>query len=94
MFIELIRRQSEVFYHKGAHECDFLIKEDNRITSVIQVTKELNLDNRKRELEGLIEAMKAHELQEGLILTKDTEDLIEIDERKIFVRPVWKWLLE
>ncbi|HML25761.1 MAG TPA: ATP-binding protein [Methanomethylovorans sp.] len=94
VFIELIRRLSEVFYHKGTYECDFLIRAENRITSAIQVTKELDLHNRKRELEGLIEAMKAHELQEGLILTKDTEDLIEIDERKIFVKPVWKWLLD
>jgi Predicted ATPase (AAA+ superfamily) len=94
VFIELIRRQSEVYYHKGSYECDFLIKADNKITNAIQVTKELNPDNKKRELEGLREAMKAYDLQEGFILTKDTEELIEMDGRKIFVRPVWKWLLE
>ncbi len=94
VFIELIRRQSEVYYHKGSYECDFLIKADNKITNAIQVTKELNPDNKKRELEGLREAMKAYDLEEGFILTKDTEELIEMDGRKIFVRPVWKWLLE
>lgn len=94
VFIELVRRQNEVYYHKGTHECDFLIKMDHRITGAIQVTKELNLDNRKRELEGLLEAMKAHDLQEGLILTRDTEDMFEMDVRKILIKPVWKWLLE
>ncbi|MCG7850928.1 MAG: ATP-binding protein [Methanosarcinaceae archaeon] len=94
VFIELIRRENEVYYHKGTHECDFLIKTENRITEAIQVAKELNLDNKKREIEGLLEAMKAHELQEGVMLTRDTEDLIEIDGRKILVRAVWKWLLD
>lgn len=94
VFMELIRRQSEVYYHKGTHECDFLIKADNKITSAIQVTKELNLDNRKRELDGLLEAMRAYDLPQGLILTRDTDDHIEIDGKKIIVRPVWKWLLE
>ncbi|MBP1910114.1 ATP-binding protein [Methanolobus bombayensis] len=94
VFIELVRRQSEVYYHKGTYECDFLIKTKQRITGAIQVTKELNPDNRKRELEGLLEAMKAHDLQEGLILTRDISDMIEIDGRKILIKPVWKWLLE
>lgn len=94
VFIELVRRQSEVYYHKGTYECDFLIKVGHKINGAIQVTKELNLNNRKREIEGLIEAMKAHDLQEGLILTKDTEDMFEMDGRKILIKPVWKWLLE
>jgi len=94
VFIELIRRQNEVYYHKGTYECDFLIKVDNKITNAIQVTKELDSHNKKRELEGLLEAMRTYDLHEGIILTKDTENLIEMDERTIFVKPVWKWLLE
>ena len=65
VFIELTRRKSEVYYHKGTYECDFLIKADNKITSAIQVTKELNLDNLKRELDGLLEAMRAYDLPQG-----------------------------
>lgn len=94
VLIELIRRQSDVYYHKGTYECDFLIKEDNRITCAIQVTKELNLDNRKREIEGLLEAMRTYDLPQGLILNRDTDDHIAIDGKKIIVKPVWKWLLE
>ena len=53
-----------------------------------------NTDTRKRELDGMLDAMKAYKLKEGLILTDDTEDEIEIKDKKIFVRPIWKWLLQ
>jgi predicted AAA+ superfamily ATPase len=94
VFVELKRRQHEVYYHKGAQECDFIIKENDRISTAIQVTKELNFENRRREFEGLTGAMNEYGLNEGLILTKDTEELVEMDGRKIVVKPVWKWLLE
>ena len=29
-----------------------------------------------------------------LILTDDEEENFEIDDFKIFVKPIWKWLLE
>ncbi len=92
--IELVRRKQEIYYHKRAHECDFVVKEGGRITHAIQVTKELNPENRKRELAGLLDAMDSYGLQEGMILTEDSEELIEKDDRIISVRPVWKWLLE
>jgi hypothetical protein len=92
--MELLRRRHEVYYHKKTRECDFLVKEGNRITSAVQVTQELTPDNRKREFGGLLEAMEVYGLQEGLILTKDTETTIETEGYTISVKPVWKWLLE
>jgi predicted AAA+ superfamily ATPase len=94
VFMELLRRRHEVYYHKKTRECDFLVKEGNRITSAVQVTQELTPDNRKREFGGLLEAMEVYGLQEGLILTKDTETTIETEGYTISVKPVWKWLLE
>jgi predicted AAA+ superfamily ATPase len=38
--------------------------------------------------------MEVYGLQEGLILTKDTETTIETEGNTISVKPVWKWLLE
>ena len=32
-------------------------------------------------------------LQEGLILTENENDIIEIEGHKISVIPIWKWLL-
>jgi hypothetical protein len=51
VFIELIRRGSDVYYHMGKKECDFVIKEGLKITKVIQVSVSLdNIKTRKREI--------------------------------------------
>jgi len=55
VFIELKRRDKEVYYHKGKYECDFIIKKNLKITSAIQVTLSIkNSKTRERELNGLI----------------------------------------
>ena len=46
-----------------------------------------------RLVEGLIDAMKTYDLKEGLILTDEEESEFEQDGFKIFVKPIWKWLL-
>ena len=95
VFIDLIRRGNEVYYHAKKKECDFIIKEGLKITQAIQVC--LVLDNavtKKREIDGLIEALKEYQLKEGLILTLDKEEDLIVENKKIIIRPVWKWLLE
>ncbi len=93
VFIELKRRNNEVYYHKDKHECDFIITENRNILTAIQVT--LNLKNNKeREYNGLLEALDAYKLNTGLILTEN-EDYEEIvQNKKIVVKSIWKWLLE
>lgn len=90
---ELLRREQETYFHKRAHECDFLIKEKNRITHAIQVTTHLHEENQKRELAGLKEAMNAHNLAQGTIITLDQEDTLQQDSTTIRLIPAWKWLL-
>ena len=94
VFLELKNREHEIYYHAGKNECDFLIMESGSITKAIQVTQRIHGLNEGRELGGLMEAMDRYDLQEGLILTEDTEDVFDKDGRKIIVMPVWKWLLE
>ncbi|MFW6220306.1 MAG: ATP-binding protein [Nanoarchaeota archaeon] len=94
IFIELKRKGHEIYYHKQKKECDFLIKERLKITSAIQVCYILNDENKKREIDGLIDAMKNYNLNSGLILTYEQEDELIIDNKKISIKPVWKWLLE
>lgn len=93
VFIELKRNNKEIYYHKNKYECDFLIKDGLKITKAIQVTQELNHENKKRELKGLLEAMNNHNLEKGLILTQEEEDEISIDNKIIEIKPIWKWLL-
>jgi len=71
VFLELRRKYNEIFYFQETRECDFIVKEKEKIKQVIQVCYELNDENQKREIEGLIEAMKEFNFKEGLILTNN-----------------------
>lgn len=90
VFLELRRAGKEVFYFRGDNECDFLIKEKNAITQAIQVCYELNEDNKKREIDGLMEALEKFDLSEGVILTYDQQDEIQISGKTIKVDPTWR----
>lgn len=94
-FIELKRRGQEVFYYRGKNECDFLIRQGTQITNAIQVCYSFDTPETKaRELNGLTEAMKTYFLNEGFILTNDTEEDTVIDGLNIRIMPVWKWILQ
>ncbi len=93
-FIELARRNKEVYYHNYEGECDFLIKEGSKITQAIQVTKGLTESAKEREIRGLLDAMKVYNLREGLILTEDDVGKIEVESLRIMIKPLWLWLLE
>ena len=85
----------EIFYHRKKFECDFLLKEKDKIVKAIQVTKSLNYENEKREVMGLVEAVKEYGLKEGLLLTyEDEEREFTKDKIKIKVRQIWKYLVE
>ena len=85
----------EIFYHKKKFECDFLLKEKDKIVKAVQVTKSLNYENEKREVMGLVEAVKEYNLKEGLLLTYEDDEKEFIKEGvKIKVRQMWKYLLE
>lgn len=94
VFLELKRRSKTVYYHQDKRECDFVIKEKNSITQAIQVCWSLYDDTTKqREINGLLDAMTAYQLQEGLILTEDESDRLTIEDKVITIMPVWLWLL-
>lgn len=95
VFLELKRQNKELYYHKKNKECDFLIKDKNKIVSAIQVAK--NIKDKKikdREISGLLEATTEHKLKKGLILTEYDEGLEKVDGVIIEIKPVYKWLLE
>jgi len=91
--VELFRREEDVYYFKGRHECDFIIKSGRRPTQALQVCWELTPRNEKRELAGLVEARRTLELSSGMILTFSQDGTREVDGWEIPVRPVWDWLI-
>jgi len=95
IFLQLRRQYKEIYFYKETnHECDFLVKEKNTITQAIQVTTHLNNENTKREVQGLIQALKETKATTGIIITLDQEDKIIHEGHTITVIPAWKWLLQ
>ncbi|MBU4351963.1 MAG: ATP-binding protein [Nanoarchaeota archaeon] len=92
VFLGLRRKFKNIFYFHEEKECDFVIKENEKITKVIQVCFDLNEENKNREINGLLAALKEFNLKEGLILTYNQEDEFLIETKRIIIKPVWKWL--
>jgi predicted AAA+ superfamily ATPase len=93
VYMELLRRGKEVYYHSGKKECDFVVKEGLNVTEAIQVVFQLNINNHEREYQGLEEAMTVHNLKSGLLLSHNGEDYKHTGNTAIKVMPVWEWLL-
>jgi len=96
VFVELFRRDKEIFYWKSkkGKEVDFLIKTGLKIDKAIQVTTTLTeLKTRQREVDGLLSASQELGVKNLFILTEDEEGEEKIDKTKIKIIPLWKWLL-
>lgn len=95
VFIQLKRQNKDVYYHDDGVECDFVIRKDAHITSAFQVGRSLgDAKTKQREINGLLSALKAYNLSEGMILTaNETEELV-VEGKKIIIYPIWKWLLQ
>ncbi len=94
VFLELKRNYNEIFYYKDSKsECDFIVNEKNSISQAIQVTYDMsNEDTKNREIKGLLGACKNFNLNDGVIVTYDTEDEIIQDNIEIVIIPFYKWV--
>ena len=50
VFIGLRKEFKDIFYFQGRNECDFLVKEKDKITHAIQVCLDFNEENKDREI--------------------------------------------
>jgi len=98
VFGELKRRGTEEIYYYltgDGKEVDFLLRKNNKISSLIQVTESLDNDKvRSREIDALVKSMGELKVKQGLILTYDHEEKIKSNGKDILVKPIYKWLLE
>lgn len=94
VFLELKRRGNDVWFYKsqGNQEADFLVNPTQ--PELIQVCYDLqNPKTRQREISSLTVCMQELNLEHGIILTKNDEEVINSGNMVIDVIPVWKWLL-
>jgi len=93
VFLQLRRQTREVYYFKQKQEVDFyaVINQQKILANV-----SYNIaapETRKREVRGLVEAMDYFNCSESLLITRDTEEIIEVDGYTIKALPLWRWLL-
>ena len=86
------RNDAVFFYNKGV-EVDFYIPDE---AIAIQVCYNLNNSDGTfaREVDALLKLPKVLECEKLMIITRDSEQTLEIDDKIIEVIPAWKWLLE
>jgi hypothetical protein len=95
VFLALKRSGASVYYHKNKFECDFVIRNNQKISQAIQVTVHMNNERtRNREIRGVTEAMHDYHIDKGYILTEDETDELQIDNKQIIIKPAWKWILD
>ena len=80
------------FWNSRNAEVDFVIPEKEL---AIQVSYSMaDPDTFKRETDGLIKLSSVQNVKRMIVVTKDEEDIVEKDDCRIEIIPLWKWLLE
>lgn len=93
VFLELQRKNREIYYWKDKYECDFIVKKGIKVREAIQVCSNLTLENKEREIKGILEALNKFKLRAGTIITNKYESKEDINGKTIYFTPLWKWLL-
>ncbi|MFA7091975.1 MAG: ATP-binding protein [Arcobacteraceae bacterium] len=94
VFLHLRRQTKDLYYFKQNQEVDFYARIEAKeylinVSYIIEDEK-----TRKRELDGLLEAMTYFKLSEAYLITKDEESVVKIENKTIFIKPLYKYLLE
>lgn len=94
VFLHLRAKTKKIYYFKQSQEVDFYAKLDDKEVLVNVSYKIEDGKTRKREIEGLLEAMEYFKLESAYLVTEDEESILEIADKKIFVVPLYKYLLD
>lgn len=94
VFLYLRRQTKGVYYFKQNQEVDFYAKIEGKehLVNVSYVIE--NEKMRKREIDGLVEAMEYFHLDNAYLITKDEKQTIKIKDKMIFVVPLFEYLLD
>ncbi len=90
VFNHLKRTGDQVYYFRDNYETDFLLPDQLLIQVSYAIDNQQTYD---REIRSLMKISQRLSVDNLLIITMDTEDEINLQDKKIKVVPVWKWLL-
>ena len=87
----LIRSETNARYYwrKGGFEVDFVLKNDK--TTPIEVKNKDRID--RRDIKGLMKFLTAFGVERGYLVTKEVDEEIVENDKKIVVTPVTKFIL-
>jgi predicted AAA+ superfamily ATPase len=94
VYIELKRRNLEVYYYREAQEVDFIVTRGHKAQEAIQVCySDLeDKDTYERETRALFNCLEDLRLNRGLLLSKNREEIIKHKSKTVRIVPVYKWL--
>lgn len=92
--LELIKQGKQLAYYQDNTECDFVVIQKDQVVEAIQVSKELSDEQtRAREIKGLVHCCKKLGLNNGTIISYNTEEQLESDGIQISIIPAWKYFI-
>ena len=93
VYLHLRRQTKDLYYFKQNHEVDFYARIEGKehLVNVSYIVE--NEKTRRRELDGLLEAMEYFHLDRAYLITKDEESVVELGGKKVMVLPLYKYLL-
>jgi len=93
LFLELRRKYQNISYFKLKQEIDFCFEYGGK-THLINASYSIKeTSTREREINSLIEGMKYFNIKESFLLTNSYEETIKMEDMKVRVLPLWKWIL-
>ena len=86
----------DIYYlNDRSGECDFLVCKGNQVVQAIQVSYDISAETtRKREINGLLLAVRQTKCENLLLLTDHESEEIDLNGHHIKVQPVYEWSLE
>ncbi len=92
VFLHLRRRFRDIYYFKAKQEIDFFVPEEKLLINVSYAIDDHT--TLKRKINALLEGMKYFGIDEACLITAKRDENIEVDGKKILIKPLWKWMVE
>ena len=89
VYLELSQRNNAVFYWRGKQEVDFVVRSPDVKLYNCTYTDDVP----GREISGLVEGMNEFKLNHSILLTKNTLENRQVEDKQIDLIPLWVWLL-
>jgi len=92
VYLHLRRNYKELYYYKDKGECDFVAFVKGKAQKAVQVCYQSDDLNFDREYNGLVEAMEALRLKEGVIVTFNQKDRFHKNGLNVELVPAHEYL--